>query len=111
MYGSFLLAIYDPQSETFQTISKIGTGFSEEALQEQSAKLREFVISEPRNYYRSGAAVNGTWRLCLRSASHCSPPPTGNQVSRNIAQIRPSTALEAPLSNNRWPSPCCGRSQ
>mmetsp|Transcript_21480 Transcript_21480/g.55091 ORF Transcript_21480/g.55091 Transcript_21480/m.55091 type:complete len:616 (+) Transcript_21480:340-2187(+) len=53
-YGSFLLAIYDSQSETFQTISKIGTGFSEEALEAHSAKLKEFVIQEPRNYYKYG---------------------------------------------------------
>lgn len=32
LFGAYLLAIYDPDGETFQTISKLGTGFSEEKL-------------------------------------------------------------------------------
>jgi len=57
VYGSFLLAIYNPQTEEYQTISKIGTGFSEQQLEEHSAKLREFEIPGPRNYYRYGDAA------------------------------------------------------
>ena len=52
VYGSFLLAVYNPDTEEFQTISKIGTGFSEEDLQEHSKTLRELEIPAPRSYYR-----------------------------------------------------------
>ena len=34
VYGSYLLAIWDPDNEEFQAITKIGTGFSEEQLEE-----------------------------------------------------------------------------
>lgn len=51
-YGSFLLAIYNEEQEEYQTISKIGTGFSEEKLKELTEVLRAHVIPQPRKYYR-----------------------------------------------------------
>lgn len=53
MFGAFLLAIYNENTEEYQTISKIGTGFSEERLKELADLLRPLTISEPRSYYRS----------------------------------------------------------
>lgn len=52
LYGGFLLACYEPQSEEFQALCKIGTGFSDEALQNFTDTLKEHVIDAPRNYYR-----------------------------------------------------------
>ncbi|DBA87111.1 TPA: hypothetical protein ACH3X2_005217 [Trebouxia sp. C0005] len=53
VFGAFLLAIYNEETEEYQTISKIGTGFSEEQLKELADLLRPLTISDPRTYYRS----------------------------------------------------------
>ncbi|WRX34120.1 DNA ligase [Theobroma cacao] len=53
-YGAFLLACYDDRNEEFQSICKIGTGFTESELEERSASLRSKVIPEPKSYYRYG---------------------------------------------------------
>lgn len=67
-YGSFLLAIYDAEAEEFQSISKIGTGFSEELLKELSDQLKEHVIPQAPRYYRLLLPTCQTslsvWRLC-----------------------------------------------
>ena len=52
MFGAFLLAIYNEGTEEYQTISKIGTGFSEEQLKDLADLLRPLTISDPRTYYR-----------------------------------------------------------
>jgi DNA ligase-1 len=51
-YGGFLLACYDQESEEFQSICKIGTGFSDEALQQHSDCLKNHLIENPKTYYR-----------------------------------------------------------
>ncbi len=55
-YGSFLLAVYSADDEELQTISKIGTGFSEEQLVQLSEQLRALVIPGPKPYYRRARA-------------------------------------------------------
>ncbi|KAI1321163.1 hypothetical protein EDD11_007729 [Mortierella claussenii] len=54
VYGGYLLACYDPEREEYQSICKIGTGFSEQALEEHYKELKEHVISEPKSYYNLG---------------------------------------------------------
>ncbi|KAM3955817.1 DNA ligase 1 [Aphomia sociella] len=51
-YGGFLLACYDADTEEYQSLCKIGTGFSDEDLHRLSAALNEHVIDAPRSYYR-----------------------------------------------------------
>ncbi|KAK8765182.1 hypothetical protein V5799_032210 [Amblyomma americanum] len=51
-FGCFLLGCYDPENEEFQTLCKIGTGFSEEQLDQHSAFFKEHVIPAPKSYYR-----------------------------------------------------------
>lgn len=62
VFGAYLLGIYDPDTETYQTISKLGTGFSEEQLQQLADSMRPHIIPQPRNYYRwSDQLVPDVW--------------------------------------------------
>ncbi|XP_076917532.1 DNA ligase 1-like [Bidens hawaiensis] len=58
VYGAFLLACYDNSKDEYQTICKIGTGFSEAMLEERSTSLRSKVIPMPKSYYRYADFVN-----------------------------------------------------
>lgn len=57
LYGAFLLACYNDSAEEYQSICKIGTGFSEAILEELSSTLREAALSQPCNYYRYGETL------------------------------------------------------
>lgn len=57
VYGAFLLACYDDDTEEYQSLCKIGTGFSEAVLEERSASLRAKVIPIPKTYYRYGETL------------------------------------------------------
>lgn len=56
-YGGFLLACYDPDAERYQSICKIGTGFSDDDLQRHTEFLRAHVIEKAKSYYAYEAAV------------------------------------------------------
>lgn len=51
-YGGYLLACYDTENEEFQTICKIGTGFTDEHLDKHHQFFKDHVISQPKAYYR-----------------------------------------------------------
>lgn len=50
-YGAFLLGCYNSDSEQYETICKIGTGFSDENLAEFYKTLSATVIEKPKGYY------------------------------------------------------------
>lgn len=49
LFGSFLLAALDPKTGNFVPVSKIGTGFSDQILQELYHKLSELKIQNPHS--------------------------------------------------------------
>ncbi|KAK8124469.1 uncharacterized protein PG998_000228 [Apiospora kogelbergensis] len=51
VYGAFLLACYNSASDTYETICNIGTGFSEQVLEELHKTLSEIVIDRPKPFY------------------------------------------------------------
>lgn len=51
VYGSFLLACYNPSAQTFESICNIGTGFSEAKLEEVHSQLSEITIIRPKPFY------------------------------------------------------------
>jgi DNA ligase-1 len=61
VYGAFLLACYDPDSENFQTICKIGTGFSDEVLLSFYADLKPLEIETARGDLEVGGAKPDVW--------------------------------------------------
>ncbi|KZT30565.1 ATP-dependent DNA ligase [Neolentinus lepideus HHB14362 ss-1] len=61
VYGAFLLACYDADSEEYQTICKIGTGFSEEMLQSHWDVLKPLEIEKPKGDVKIGGAKPDVW--------------------------------------------------
>lgn len=57
VYGAYLLACYDDENEVYQTCCKIGTGFSDEALQNHTQFFKEHVIESAKPYYRFGDGI------------------------------------------------------
>ncbi|KAH8237385.1 hypothetical protein KR038_010808, partial [Drosophila bunnanda] len=56
-YGGFLLACYDTENEEYQSICKIGTGFTDEDLQMHSEFLGKHVVSSAKSYYRYDSSL------------------------------------------------------
>ena len=57
VYGGFLLACFDDQTEEYQAICKIGTGFSDADLEAHSVFFQDKLIDAPKSYYRCSDAV------------------------------------------------------
>jgi len=45
-YGSFLMSVYDPDNDTFPTVCKVGTGFTDKDLQELGVTLDKYKVKD-----------------------------------------------------------------
>ncbi|KPI84798.1 putative Dna ligase I [Leptomonas seymouri] len=61
VFGGFLLACYDPESDEYQSICKIGTGFQDEELERLTQALKAFIVHEKPRYYRAEEEGPDVW--------------------------------------------------
>jgi len=57
-YGAYLLACYDYDDDQYQSVCKIGTGFSDEDLTTLAAAHKDAVIDVSQAYLKHGLATN-----------------------------------------------------
>ncbi|KAG7395013.1 tRNA ligase [Phytophthora boehmeriae] len=57
VYGAYLLACYDPDTEMYQPITKLGTGLSDEVLKQFYEQLKEKVVDKPPSDYAIGDGI------------------------------------------------------
>lgn len=58
VYGAFVLAAYNSETENFQTVCKAGTGFSDEILSTLYETLSEKIIPNKKSYYEVSDKLN-----------------------------------------------------
>lgn len=57
VYGAYLLACYDPDDDEYQSICKIGTGFSDELLNSLSQTMNNHIIARPGINYNFDSSL------------------------------------------------------
>lgn len=57
-FGAFLLASWNPETQIFETVCNIGTGFSEAVLEEFHKELSEIIIERPKPFYSHSSVKN-----------------------------------------------------
>ncbi|KJP90112.1 hypothetical protein AK88_00281 [Plasmodium fragile] len=58
VYGAFVLATYNSETENFQTVCKAGTGFSDEILGSLYETLSDKIIPNKKSYYEVSDKLN-----------------------------------------------------
>ena len=57
IYGGFLLGCYDPENEEYQSLCKIGTGFSDEDLKTHHAFFQSHKMDKAKSYYNHDSSL------------------------------------------------------
>lgn len=50
-YGTYLMATYDQETEKFQPISLLGSGFTKKDLEDLYSLMKDYMIEEPQENY------------------------------------------------------------
>ena len=61
LYGSFLLAVFDPATRKYQSVCRLGTGFSEDFLNSAFTALQSCVIPRPQSDYSAPTSDIDVW--------------------------------------------------
>ena len=80
VYGAYLLACYNEVDEEYQSICKIGTGFSDEALKQHTEALDLHKIDAPRRYYNVPEGPSITPDVWFEPKQVITPLPSPLQV-------------------------------
>jgi DNA ligase-1 len=104
MYGALLLAAYDPASDTFQTVSKCGTGFSDADLAGLPHRLAPLLREErpARVDARRPADVWFEPGLVLEVVAAELTPSPNHTAGRGRLPDDAGLALRFPRFTGRW---------
>ncbi|CAM9385992.1 unnamed protein product, partial [Ectocarpus fasciculatus] len=64
VYGAYLVACYDSESDEYQSVCKVGTGFKDEDLTRLTETMKEFIVAnhrKPSNYNADDTLVPDDW--------------------------------------------------
>ena len=48
VYGAYLMACYDPDSDEYQSVCKVGTGFKDEDLTKLTKQMEPYIVASKR---------------------------------------------------------------
>ncbi|HXW67218.1 MAG TPA: ATP-dependent DNA ligase [Thermoplasmata archaeon] len=61
-FGAFLLAVYDPHRERFESFTKVGTGFDDASLEALSKRMRALAVPHPPPEVETGLVPDAWFR-------------------------------------------------
>ncbi|KAI8455997.1 hypothetical protein BY996DRAFT_4580184, partial [Phakopsora pachyrhizi] len=121
LYSAFLSACYDPKLESFQTICKLGTSFTDEILELIYKKILPLELTVKKNYFNvdeikpdvysaaKGLCGDGMRRVSLRfprsrpeQSSHLqryNQPEAQSRKQRSIERLKDNDSLNSELNN------------
>lgn len=102
MFGSYLLAAYDPDNEQYQTISKIGTGFRCARLPRPSSRgaLQQLLVDWVPAHLR--ACCDRSLSLCGHLLSVSCAPACSEELLKQLAEQMQGLVIPAAKSYYRW---------